>query len=70
TDFGSTARRAWSDSVSLSSDLISGGIRLLGVLIPLTLLVALPGFVSGWLMLQVARRLSARRRRRLEAALS
>ena len=70
TDFGSTARRAWSDSVSLSLDLISGGIRLLGVLMPLALLVALPGFVGVWLMLKLARRLALRRRRQLEAALS
>ena len=70
TDFGGTAHRAWSDSVSFSSDLISGGIRLLGFLIPLTLLVALPSGLSLWLLVKLTRRLSARRRRLLEAALS
>jgi Domain of unknown function (DUF4349) len=70
SDFGSTARRAWSDSVSFSTDLITGGIRLLGFLIPLALLVGLPGCISLWLMLKVTRTLSARRRRATEAALS
>ena len=70
SDFGSTARRAWSDSVSFSMDLITGGIRLLGFLIPLTFLVGLPGGISLWLMLKIARTLSARRRRAMAAALS
>ena len=70
SDFGSAARRAWSDSVSFSTDLISGGIRLLGFLIPLAFLVGLPGCISLWLMLKIARTLSARRRRTIEAALS
>jgi hypothetical protein len=69
SDFGSTARRAWSDSVSFSTDLINGGIRLLGFLIPLTFLVGLPGCISLWLMLKIARFLSARRRRAIEVGL-
>ena len=69
SDFGGTARRAWADSIGFSTDLISGGIRLLGFLIPLTFLVGLPGCISLWLMLKFARALSARRRRVSEAAL-
>ena len=70
SDFGSTARRAWADSVGFSTDLITGGIRLLGLLIPLTFLVGLPGCVSLWLTLKIARTLSARRRRAIETALN
>jgi Domain of unknown function (DUF4349) len=69
-DFGSTARRAWSDSLSLSSDLISGIIRLFGVLVPLALLVGLPGCAGLWVMLRIARYVAARRRRNDEAALA
>ena len=70
SDFGGTARRAWADSIGFSADLVSGGIRLLGLLIPLTLLVGLPGCISLWLLLKITRALSARRRRASEAALS
>jgi len=58
SDFSSTVRRAWSDALSLSTDMISGGIRLIGFLVPVFLLIVLPGslFVLG------VRRLGRRRR--------
>ncbi|MEP7052000.1 MAG: DUF4349 domain-containing protein [Pseudomonadota bacterium] len=63
TDFGATARRAWSESRALSVDLLDGGIRLVGLLIPLVLFVGLPGSFGLWLTVRFARALAARKRR-------
>lgn len=58
SDFASTLRRAWSDALSLTTDMISGGIRVLGFLAPLIVLLVLPGALLIW----VVRRLGKRRR--------
>jgi len=63
TDFSGTVRRAWSDALSLSLDMISGGIRLIGFLIPLLVLIVLPGSSLVW----GVKRLGKRRRASLLA---
>ena len=70
SDFGSTARHAWADSVAMSVDLIEGGIRMVGFLIPLALFVGLPGGVGLWLMVRIARALASRKRKQVQAALA
>jgi hypothetical protein len=56
TDFWGTVRRAWSDALSLSLDLISGGIRLVGFLVPVMLLIVLPGCLLVWGVKRLGRR--------------
>lgn len=56
SDFSSTIRRAWSDALSLSSDMISGGIRLIGFLIPVLLLIVLPATSVLWMIKRWTRR--------------
>jgi hypothetical protein len=70
TTFGGTLRRAWSDSLSLSADLISGGIRLAGFLLPVLFLLGVPSALGLWCMLRVARYFSARSRRLQAAAVA
>jgi hypothetical protein len=70
TDFTGTARRAWADSRAMSVDLLQGGIRLLGFLIPLALFVGLPVCFGLWLTVRIARALAARRRKQTRTALS
>ena len=70
TDFSGTAHRAWSDSVAMSVDLMEGGIRLLGFLIPLALFVGVPGAFGLWLMVRVARLIAARKRKQVQAVLA
>jgi len=48
TDFSGTVRRAWSDALGLSAEMISGGIRLLGFLLPVLLLLVLPTGSLVW----------------------
>jgi len=62
--FSSVIRRAWSDALSLSVDLISGGIRLLGFAVPLLLLLVLPTS----LLIAIAKRWTRRNRATLPAA--
>ena len=63
TTFGGTVRRAWSDALGLSADLISGGIRLTGFLLPILLILGVPSVLGFWALLRMARYLSARSRR-------
>jgi Domain of unknown function (DUF4349) len=63
TTFGGTLRRAWSDSLALSADLISGAIRLAGFMLPILLLLGVPSALGIWVMVRIARALSARSRR-------
>jgi hypothetical protein len=63
SDFSGTLRRSWSDALSLSSDMISGAIRLLALLLPVLLLVVLP---ASLLLLAVK---TLARRRRLSLAM-
>jgi hypothetical protein len=65
---GGSVRRAWSDALGLSADLITGGIRLAGFLLPILLLLGLPSALGLWCIGRVARYLSARSRR-LQAAM-
>ncbi len=66
--FGDTLRRAWADSVSLSADLISGGIRFCGFLAPVLLILVLPSVLGLWALIRFARWLGARKSRRMLAA--
>ncbi len=61
--FRSTLRHSCSDALALSADLISGAIRLCGFLIPILLLLGVPSALGIWLMVRIARYLSARSRR-------
>ena len=63
TTFGGTVRRAWSDALGLSADLISGAIRLAGFLLPVLLLLGLPSALGLWLIVRAARYFSTRSRR-------
>jgi hypothetical protein len=54
--FSGSVRRAWADSLSLSVDLISGAIRLLGFLVPVLLLVGLPASLMLWGVRTLGRR--------------
>jgi hypothetical protein len=63
TTFGGTFRRAWSDALTLSADMISGAIRLAGFLLPILLLLGVPSALGLWGLLRIARALSARSRR-------
>ena len=56
SDFSGTIRRAWSDALSLSTDMISGGIRLIGFLLPVLLLIVLPATSLLWLLRRWTRR--------------
>jgi len=56
SDFSGTIRRAWSDALSLSTDMISGGIRLIGFLLPVLLLIVLPATSLLWLLKRWTRR--------------
>jgi hypothetical protein len=57
--FAGTVRRACSDALSLSVDMISAGIRLLGFLMPVLLLIVLPVCALVWGMRRWARRRTA-----------
>ena len=46
-DFGRNAKRAGGDAVTIGAGLINGGIRLLGVLLPVFLFFGLPGWLIG-----------------------
>ncbi|MES1175101.1 MAG: DUF4349 domain-containing protein [Myxococcales bacterium] len=67
TTFGGSVQRAWADAQSLSIDMVTGAIRLIGVLVPVILLLVLPGALALWAMLRLMRWLGARRNRRLLA---
>ena len=56
SDFSSTIRRAWSDALSLSTDMISGGIRLIGFLLPVLFLIVLPTTSLLWMIKRWTRR--------------
>ncbi|HEY3252673.1 MAG TPA: DUF4349 domain-containing protein [Polyangiaceae bacterium] len=58
-DFLGTIRRAWSDALGLSADVISGGIRLIGFLAPLLVLIVLPLSVLIWGLRRLTRRRTA-----------
>jgi len=58
TGFSGAVRRAWSDSIELSADMISGGIRLVSLLVPVFVLVVLPCGLLIW----AARRVGRKRR--------
>jgi Domain of unknown function (DUF4349) len=66
--FGGSIQRAWSDAQSLSIDMITGVIRLVGVLVPVFLLLVLPGGIALWAMLRLMRWRGARKSRRMLAA--
>ena len=68
--FSDTIRRAWTDAVSLSADMVSGGIRLLAVLVPVLLLIVLPSGLSLWGALRVVRAFATRRQRQRAAVLA
>ncbi|MCC6900490.1 MAG: DUF4349 domain-containing protein [Polyangiaceae bacterium] len=50
--FGRAAKRASADTVNVGAGIVIGGIRLAGVLVPVFLLVLLPGFLLGRLALR------------------
>lgn len=50
--FGRAAKRASADTVNVGAGIVIGGIRLAGVLVPVFLLVLLPGFFLGRLALR------------------
>ncbi len=54
SDFGTSVARAASDSVNVGAGIVTGSIRVLGVLLPLALLIGLP---LGWLSRFAFRRL-------------
>ena len=58
---GSDVKRACADAVSLSAALISGGIRLLGVLVPVLLLLVVPTVLGLLALRRVLRVLATRR---------
>jgi len=68
TTFGGSVQHAWSDARSLSIDLITGAIRLIGVLLPVFFLLLLPSVLSLWAFVRLIRWLGARKARRLLAA--
>jgi len=68
TTFGGSIQRACSDAQSLSIDMITGAIRLVGVLVPVFVLLVLPSGLALWAMLRAIRWLGARKGRRLLAA--
>lgn len=61
--FGGTLRRAWSDSLAFSADLIEGVIHLAAYVVPLALLLGFPSVFAIWLVVRLTRRFSARTRR-------
>jgi len=63
-DFSSTIRHAWSDALSLGADLISGGIRLIGFVLPVLFLLVLPSSLLLW----AVKRWNRRNRTALPAA--
>lgn len=56
SDFSGTIRRAWTDALSLSTDMISGGIRLIGFLVPVFLLIVVPATSLAWIVRRWGRR--------------
>ena len=61
--FGGTLRRAWSDSLAFSADLVEGVIHLAAYLIPLLVLLGLPSAFAIWSLVRLARHFAARTRR-------
>jgi len=59
--FGGTLRRAWSDSLAFSADLVEGAIRCAAFLIPILVLLGAPSALGIWLSVRLARRFSTRR---------
>lgn len=55
-DFTRAVARASSDSVNLSAGIVTGGIRLLGVFLPLALMLGLPGALVLRALLRRSRR--------------
>lgn len=45
--FGRAAKRASADTVNVGAGIVIGGVRLVGVLLPVFVLVLLPGFLLG-----------------------
>jgi hypothetical protein len=68
TTFGGSIQRAWSDAESSSVDMILRGIRLVGLLAPIFVLLVLPSGLFLWASLRVMRWFSARKSRRMLAA--
>lgn len=56
SNFSGTVQRAWSDALSLGTDMIGGGIRLVGFLLPVMILIVLPGTLLAWGLHRLARR--------------
>lgn len=54
--FAGTVQRAWSDALTLSTDMLSGAIRLLGFLLPVLLLIVLPATSLWWVIKRSTRR--------------
>ena len=54
--FSATIRRAWADAVGLSTDMISGAIRLAGFFVPVLLLLVLPTGLLIWGLKKLAQR--------------
>lgn len=67
TTFRGSIRCAWSDAQTLSIDIIKGTIRLLGVMLPVTMILVLPSALILGAMLRAMRWLRARKGRRLLA---
>jgi Domain of unknown function (DUF4349) len=63
TTFGTTLRRSWSDSLSLSVDIVTGVVHLVSYLLPILLLLGLPSTLGLWALVRIARALNARSRR-------
>ena len=61
--FGGSVRRAWSDGLGLSADLVTCGIRLVGVLVPVFVLLVVPSILAILGVRRCLRALAARRRR-------
>jgi len=61
--FRGSVQRAWSDALGLSADMITGGIRLIGVLVPVLLLLVLPSVLGLLGLRRLLRALTARRLR-------
>ncbi|HWA72566.1 MAG TPA: DUF4349 domain-containing protein [Polyangiaceae bacterium] len=64
-EFGVSLRRAAADSVAVAAAVLFGGLRLLGVLLPLAVLLGLP----AWGLMRLLRRRGARRQRMAAAEL-
>ncbi len=65
---GASVSRAYHDSLAVGSSIVIGGIRLVGVMVPVALLIGLPGFLSVLALRRIWQWRSSRRRHALSGA--